>query len=105
MINAGDLRHRVALQSVTESKDSEGFVGKTYTLQGSIWADIQPIGGDYAQKKYGIDEAGISARMITRVNSLVKQLNIITWDSVDYEIRYVSVFIDRYESLLRPVVK
>jgi len=103
MINAGDLRYRVPIKEKTTSKDNEGIIAPEYPTIGSAWVNIIPIGGEIAQRKYGIVEDGISMKMISRPNVYIKELNVIVWKEKFYEIRYVAPFIDRYESLLKPL--
>ena len=45
MPDIGKLRHRVWLQTKTETQDAEGGVVPTWTSQSEMWASIEPMSG------------------------------------------------------------
>ena len=45
-IRAGDLQHRIRLQSRTSTQDAHGNNVDTWSTDATAWADIQPIGGN-----------------------------------------------------------
>ena len=102
-MNIGNLRYRVSIKEKTINEDTEGIVSADYITVISAWVDIIPIGGEIALRKYGVVDDGITMKMISRPSVNVKEQNVIVWKDKLYEIRYVAPFIDRYESLLKPV--
>lgn len=45
-LNAGDLRHRVAIQSPTEARDTMGGVSLVWTDLATVWALVQEEAGE-----------------------------------------------------------
>ena len=43
---AGKLRHRVAIQSLSESLDSYGEPDEGWTTAETVWASIEPVSGN-----------------------------------------------------------
>lgn len=41
----GKLRHRVQIQSATESRNSHGDVTRTWSTDSTVWASIGPLSG------------------------------------------------------------
>ena len=46
MISAGNLRHRVAVQTATETKDAEGGVVFSWATDNTRWASIEWESGE-----------------------------------------------------------
>jgi SPP1 family predicted phage head-tail adaptor len=44
-VQSGRLRHRVTIQSATETRDAVGAVTKTWATLASVWASVEPLGG------------------------------------------------------------
>jgi SPP1 family predicted phage head-tail adaptor len=44
-MNAGSLRHRITIQSVTETKDTFGGVTEAWGTHAAVWASIEPLSG------------------------------------------------------------
>jgi len=44
-MRAGQLRHRVTIEQVTETQDSYGGVTETWSTLATVWAAIEPITG------------------------------------------------------------
>lgn len=44
-MNAGALRHRVAVQELTHTRDAYGGVAEVWTTRATAWASIEPVGG------------------------------------------------------------
>ena len=44
-MRAGDLRHRVTIQSASESVSAAGEVTKTWSDVATVWASIEPLTG------------------------------------------------------------
>lgn len=61
-MRAGELRHRVTLQSVTVARDAVGGTTETWTDQATVWAAIEPLRG----REYW-DAAQVAAEATYRV--------------------------------------
>ena len=44
-IRAGRLRHRLTLQSRTETRSATGAVSVAYVTEGTVWGAIEPLSG------------------------------------------------------------
>jgi hypothetical protein len=100
---AGDLRYRPSIQAPTSGKDAEGVVTNGWGAGNPIWANMTPIGGEYALRKYGFTEQDISMKMECRPNPIVALGNRIVWKGKTYDVRHIAPYPDRYEVLLRVV--
>lgn len=95
------------LSQVMVVEDHENDIGmpvEVWITVGTIQADIQPLGGELAQKQYGIVEAGITMRMFCNPSDEVQLARQVVWDGKTYEIRYVAPYRGHIEALLRPVM-
>ena len=45
MLRAGQLRHKVTLESRTESRGSAGEVNQTWDAISAVWARVEPLSG------------------------------------------------------------
>lgn len=45
MLRAGDLRHRITIQSATTGSDGQGGTTKTWATLATVWAQVRPISG------------------------------------------------------------
>ena len=45
MIEAGKLRHEVAIQELVETEPGDGTVDTTYLTVDTVWASVQPLRG------------------------------------------------------------
>ena len=104
MIPVSKLPYSVEIQSKTTSYDSEGVPTEAWKKAATIQADIQPLGGELAERQYGIVEVGITARMFCNPSTDVQLARRAVYDSTTYEIRYVAAYRGHYEVLLRPEV-
>lgn len=103
MIPVSNLPYPVQIQAKTTGYDDIGMPIETWETVATIQADIQPLGGELAQKEYGIVETGITSRMFCNPSDAV-QLARRVHDGNTYEIRHVAAYRGHYEVLLRPVV-
>jgi SPP1 family predicted phage head-tail adaptor len=55
-MNAGKLRHRVALQSCTTAKDAAGEDIRTYSTYDTVWAEIKALAGRELESAQQISE-------------------------------------------------
>ena len=104
MIPVSRLPYTVEIQSKTTSYDSEGVPTESWTKAATIQADIQPLGGELAERQYGIVETGITSRMFCNPSTGVQLARRVVYDSTTYEIRHVAAYRGHMEVLLRPVI-
>jgi SPP1 family predicted phage head-tail adaptor len=104
MIPVSKLPYSVEIQAKTTGYDDEGIPIQTWETVATIRADIQPLGGELAQKEYGIVEVGITARMFCNPSEAVQEARRVIYDGKTYEIRHVAAYRGHYEVLLRPEV-
>lgn len=104
MIPVSKLPYSVEVQSKTTSYDSEGVPTGTWATVATIRADIQPLGGELAQREYGIVENGITSRMFCNPSTDVQLARRVVHDGKTYEIRHIAACRGHMEVLLRPEV-
>lgn len=104
MIPVSKLPYSVEIQAKTTGYDDEGIPTQTWDTVATIRADIQPLGGELAQKEYGIVETGITARMFCNPSNAVQLARLVVYDGNTYEIRHVAAYRGHMEVLLRPVM-
>lgn len=104
MIPVSKLPCSVEIQSKTTSYDSEGVPTESWSKAATIQADIQPLGGELAERQYGIVEVGITARMFCNPSNAVQLARLVVYDGNTYEIRHVAAYRGHMEVLLRPVM-
>jgi SPP1 family predicted phage head-tail adaptor len=88
-MRAGRLRHRVNLQSYTETQDSTGHPSKSGSTFATVWADIQPLRGSEdreAQRLTGSQQFKITIRY----NSAIDIKSKVVEGSDTYEINSIS---------------
>lgn len=103
MIRAGELRYRVPISAPTKSKDAEGVVTAEPGAApiASIWVNMQPGGGEYVHRKFGISDEGISMIIKSWPHPAVDEMNRVTFQGHEYEIRHVDRQPAEYTALLR----
>lgn len=104
MIPVSRLPYTVEIQSKTTNYDSEGVPTESWSKAATIQADIQPLGGELAERQYGIVETGITMRMFCNPSDAVQLARRVVCDSATYEIRHVADYRGHMEVLLRPVI-
>lgn len=104
MIPVSKLPYSVEIQAKTTGYDDEGIPTQTWDTVATIRADIQPLGGELAERQYGIVEIGITARMFCNPSTDVQLARRVVYDSTTYEIRHVADYRGHMEVLLRPVI-
>lgn len=73
-MRAGRLRHRLVLQSKTETRDSYGGSVITWTTQTTVWGAIEPLSGrEYLAQRQVQAEAKV--RIVIRYHSTIDE----TW--------------------------
>jgi SPP1 family predicted phage head-tail adaptor len=104
MIPFSKLPCSVEIQSKTTNYDSEGVPTESWSKAATIQADIQPLGGELAERQYGIVETGITSRMFCNPSDAIQEARRVVHDDKTYEIRYVAPYRGHMEALLRPVI-
>jgi head-tail adaptor len=104
MIPFSKLPCSVEIQSKTTNYDSEGVPTESWSKAATIRADIQPLGGELAERQYGIVETGITSRMFCNPSDAVQLARRVVCDSTTYEVRHVAAYRGHMEVLLRPVI-
>ena len=104
MIPFSKLPYSVQVQSKTTSYDFEGVPVETWEKVTTINADIQPLGGELAERQYGIVETGITSRMFCNPSTDVQLARRVVHDGRTYEIRHVAAYRGHVEVLLRPII-
>lgn len=104
MIPTSNLPYSVQIQAKATSYDDEGIPIETWQTVATIQADIQPMGGELAERQYGIVETGITFRMFCNSPDAVQLARQVVHDGKTYEIRHVAAYRGHMEVLLRPVI-
>ena len=104
MIPVNQLPYPVEIQAKTTGYDGEGIPIETWETVATIQADIQPLGGELAERQYGIIESGITSRMFCNPSNAVQLTRRVLHDGKTYEIRHVAAYRGHMEVLLRPVI-
>lgn len=104
MIPVSKLPYSVEIQAKTTGYDDEGIPTQTWDTVATIRADIQPLGGELAERQYGIVETGITSRMFCNPANAVQLARRVVHDGKTYEIRHVASYRGHMEVLLRPVI-
>jgi len=84
-MNIGKLRHRVALQSFSDTADSYGEAIATYTTYATVWGSIEPLSGKEllnAQQQ----QAEVTIRIKIRYLSTVTEKDRVLFGDDVYEI-------------------
>ena len=103
MIPASKLPYSVLVKAKSVSYSDIGLPTESWGTGSSIQADIQPIGGEIAERQYGIIETGITARMFCNPSDDVQAGSRVEHGTEVYEIRHVARYRGHYEVLLRGV--
>ena len=103
MIPASKLPYSVLVKAKSVSYSDIGLPTESWGTGSSIQADIQPMGGEIAERQYGIIETGITSRMFCNPSDDVQQGSRVVHGTEVYEIRHVARYRGHYEVLLRGV--
>lgn len=93
-INAGELRHRVAIQAKASTYDSRGQNSASWSTSTTVWAQIETLTGkeleqarkNYADATHRVTMRYLSAATLTTKNRLLfgsRALNIGSINKVD----------------------
>lgn len=84
-VKAGDLPHRVEIQSFTETRDAYGGVTKTPVTDATVWARVSPLSGrEYWQAAQVQSETTHEIEIRYRTRPEAKQR--VLWGSRVFEI-------------------
>lgn len=86
MIRAGDLRHRVTIQSVSEAQNSIGEIIETWGTFATVWARVDPLSGRQLLAANQLDEP-VSARLRMRYLAGVTGKMRVVYSGTTYNIR------------------
>lgn len=77
-MRAGTLRHRVTLQTVTETRDADGGVVESWADTATLWAAVEPLRGrEYFSAK--ALQAEVTTRIRLRYRAGVVPKQRVTW--------------------------
>jgi len=87
-LRIGRLRHRVTIQSATNTSDGMGGYTEAWGNLDTVWAAIEPFKGD---ERYEVQklEADLSHKIILRYRSGILPNMRINFDSKVFEIIYI----------------
>lgn len=85
MMQAGPLRHRVILQTVSESRDATGAVVETWNDTATLWAAVEPLRGrEWFEAR--ATQADIDTRIRTRYYAGIVPKQRLKWGSRVFDI-------------------
>lgn len=84
-MNAGDLRHQITLQSMTQTADGMGGITETWSDQFTTWASIDP---PKSREFYGTGQ--VQTEIVTRVRIRYRPNVSHTW-RVKFGTRYFNI--------------
>ena len=84
-MRAGRLRHRLAIQTVTETQNAVGELTRAWATVTTVWGDIQPIGGTERLAGEQIT-AEVSHRVWLRYTTYVVPEARIVFDSRTFDV-------------------
>ena len=105
-MNIGKLRHRLALQSETQTQGATGEVTSTYATETTVWGSITPLSGRELEQAKQISEE-ITYKAVIRYYSGLTTEYRISHDSRTFEIVNIlnNEERDEYQTLMLKEVK
>ncbi|MBF0421899.1 MAG: phage head closure protein [Magnetococcales bacterium] len=88
MLRAGELRHRIAIQSRVSTRDASGEESVAWTTIVSCWANLDQLVGTKIAN-LGVSVAKVDAKITIRYNPLVTPTMRVLADGDTYEINSV----------------
>lgn len=87
-MRAGQLRHRVALQTAVEAANGYGEVIKTWSTAATVWASVEFLAGrEYFAARQA--EAETTVRITIRQRSGIHERMRAVWDGRTFDIESV----------------
>lgn len=84
-MNIGKLRHRLELQSATDSTDSYGQPARTWATYATVWGEVVPVSGVEAQTAY---QAGV---VLTHLVTVRYRDDVTAQHRIKYGTRYLNI--------------
>ena len=105
-MNIGRLRHRLILQTETQTQDATGDVTSSYTTDATVWGSLVPLSGRELEIAAQINEEITYKAVIRYYSSLTTEYRI-SHDSRTFEIVNIKNFEERdiFQELLLVEVK
>ena len=76
-MNPGEMRHRIQIKEVVETRDDTGELIRTWTTIATAWASVKPIAGrELLQADQAIAESTVRIRM-RYIRGVTTECNII----------------------------
>ena len=88
MIQSGRLRHRITIQSATESQDTYGEPIKTWSTFLTTWASVEPIKGKEFWESQQVN-AQVTHKIIMRHRDGLNPKMRVSWDDRTFEIKAI----------------
>lgn len=84
-MEAGKLRHRITIQSATQTTNGFGEVTKTWATFATVWAAVEPLTGrEYMQARQA--EASVTTKIRIRERSGVTERMRVSWGAHVFDI-------------------
>lgn len=80
-IRAGELRHRVEVQSATPTQGDMGAVSYTWATDATVWAGIKPISAA-ERLASGVVQADVTHRIVMRHRALTTENRLLFGERV-----------------------
>lgn len=89
-MRAGNLRHRLALQSYTATQDAYGAETKTWATQRTVWGSVEPLTGrEYLEARATTQTVTHRIRVRCQPDLTVTPTWRVSWDGRTFDIESV----------------
>ena len=88
MIQSGRLRHRIVIQSPTETQDTYGEPIKTWTTFLTTWASVEPLKGREYWESQQVN-AEVTYKITMRHRPGLNPKMRVSWDDRTFEIKNI----------------
>jgi len=88
MIQSGRLRHRIVIQSPTETQDTYGEPIKTWSTFLTTWASVEPVKGREYWESQQVN-AEVTYKITMRHRSGLNPKMRVSWDDRTFEIKNI----------------
>lgn len=87
-MEAGQLRHRVTIQTATETANGFGELVRSWATYATVWAAVEPLSGrEYLQGRQV--QGSVTTKIRIRERSGVTERMRVSWGSHTYDIEAV----------------
>lgn len=98
-MKAGELRHKITIESRTNSQDAYGAVTETWATHVTAWASIEPVTAkEYFEQGKVIGE--VTTKITIRYQSGITSLMRVAWGSKIYGIIMVGNTAERNKEIM-----